>query len=390
MAQRMKFGVFLPPFHPTGENPTLAWERDFQTLEKIDSLGYDEGWIGEHHSGGWETITSPEVFLAMAAARTKHLKLGTGVVSLPYHHPLMVADRMVTLDHITRGRVMFGVGPGAQVVDALMMGLDPSLLRQRMNESLGVIMRLFKGEVVTHHSDWFTLNNARLQVAPYTKPYMPISCAAIQSPSGMVAAGQHGTGILTVSVPRGDAAASLGRFWKIAEETAEEHGNVMDRNEWRLVLHVHLADSKKDAVRQIQNRAGRMAKEYGVATGFAPPNDTPQNEVAQRNADSGAWCVGTPDDLIAKIKELQEHTGGFGGFLVLGMDWADTEHLHHSYDLIARYVMPHFQGNLESMDASLADTAKMTASLREIRQAQLEKAEADYASAKEPSPTAAS
>ena len=234
MSQRMKFGVFLPPFHPTGENPTLAWERDFQTLEKIDSLGYDEGWIGEHHSGGWETITSPEVFLAMAAARTKHLKLGTGVVSLPYHHPLMVADRMVTLDHITRGRVMFGVGPGAQVLDALMMGLDPALLRQRMNEALGVIIRLFNGEVVTHHADWFTLEKARLQVAPYTKPHMPIYCAAIQSPSGMVAAGQHGTGILTVSVPRGDAAASLGRVWKIAEETADEHGHVMERNEWRL------------------------------------------------------------------------------------------------------------------------------------------------------------
>ena len=111
---------------------------------------------------------------------------------------------------------------------------------------------------------------------------------------------------------------------------------------------------------------------------------------AQRAADSGAWCVGTPDDLIAKINELQEHTGGFGGFLVLGMDWADTEHLHRSYELLARYVMPHFQGNLASMDASLADTAKLTASLREIRQAQLAKAEADYANAKEASATAAS
>jgi limonene 1,2-monooxygenase len=392
MAQRMKFGVFLPPFHPTGENPTLAWERDFQTLEKIDALGYDEGWVGEHHSGGWETITSPEVFLGMAAARTKHLKLGTGVVSLPYHHPLMVADRMVMLDHITRGRVMFGVGPGAQVLDALMMGLDPSLLRERMNEALGVIKRLFtEHEPVTHHSDWFTLENARLQVRPYTQPHMPIFCAAIQSPSGMVAAGQHGTGILTVSVPRGSEAASLGRFWKIAEETADKHGHVMDRNEWRLVLHVHLADSKKDAISQIKHRAGRMAKEYGAATSFLPEaSDVPQDEVAQRNADSRAWCVGTPDDLIARIKDLQEQTGGFGGFLVLGMDWADTEHLDRSYELIARYVIPHFQGSLASMDASLADTAKLTESLRAIRQAQLAKAEADYANTKEASPTAAS
>src|SRR5918994_880629 len=129
MAQRMKFGVFLAPFHPLGENPTLSLERDFELLEKLDDLGFDEAWIGEHHSGGWETIASPEVFLATAAERTRHIRLGTGVISLPYHHPLMVANRMVLLDHLTRGRVMLGVGPGALLSDAQMLGIEPP--RQR-------------------------------------------------------------------------------------------------------------------------------------------------------------------------------------------------------------------------------------------------------------------
>ena len=77
----LKFGIFLAPFHPVGQNPTLALERDLDLLEHLDSLGFDEAWIGEHHSAGYEIIASPEVFIAAAAQRTRHLRLGTGVSS---------------------------------------------------------------------------------------------------------------------------------------------------------------------------------------------------------------------------------------------------------------------------------------------------------------------
>src|SRR5262252_10248848 len=119
---RLKFGIFMAPFHPLGEDPTLALERDLELLQWLDYLGFDEAWIGEHHSAGWEYIASPELFLATAAERTRHIKLGTGVVSLPYHHPMLVAERMAMLDNLTRGRLLFGVGPGALVTDALMFG----------------------------------------------------------------------------------------------------------------------------------------------------------------------------------------------------------------------------------------------------------------------------
>ena len=124
LPDRMKFGIFMAPFHWQNENPTVAYERDFELIEWLDYLDFDEAWIGEHHSAGWETIASPELFMAAAAERTKHIKLGTGVVSLPYHHPLMVANRMVQLDHMTRGRTMLGVGPGALSTDAYMLGID--------------------------------------------------------------------------------------------------------------------------------------------------------------------------------------------------------------------------------------------------------------------------
>ena len=187
LPERMTFGIFLGPFHRVGENPTLAFRRDMELIEWLDELGYDEAWIGEHHSAGWEIISSPELFIAAAAERTRHIKLGTGVVSLPYHHPFMVANRMVQLDHMTRGRVMFGVGPGALPTDAYMMGIDPSTQRRKMDESLGIILRLFtEDEPITYKGEWFELNEALLQIKPYQRPYMPLAVASIQSPSGVV------------------------------------------------------------------------------------------------------------------------------------------------------------------------------------------------------------
>src|ERR1700722_18033680 len=166
---RLKFGIFLAPFHPVGQNPPLALERDLQLIEHLDALGFDEAWFGEHHSAGYEIIASPEVFIAAAAQRTRHIRLGTGVSSLPYHHPFMLADRMVLLDHLTRGRVMLGVGPGALPSDAFMMGIDPADQRRMMEEGLGPILRLLHDdEPVTMKTDWFTLSGARLQLRPYS------------------------------------------------------------------------------------------------------------------------------------------------------------------------------------------------------------------------------
>src|SRR5580693_2591137 len=145
----LRSGIFLAPFHNLTENPTLALERDMELLQHLDKLNYNEAWIGEHHSGGFEIIGSPEVFIAAAAERTKHIRLGTGVVSLPYHNPFILADRVVQLDHMTRGRVMLGVGPGALVHDAKKIGINPTNQRRMMNESLEVIIRLLRGEMVT-------------------------------------------------------------------------------------------------------------------------------------------------------------------------------------------------------------------------------------------------
>jgi limonene 1,2-monooxygenase len=378
---RMKFGIFMAPFHPLGEDPTLAMDRDLELMQWLDYLGFDEAWIGEHHSAGWETISSPEVFIAAAAERTKNLQLGTGVVSLPYHHPLMVANRMIQLDHMTKGRAMFGVGPGALGSDAYMMGIDPLAQRRRMDESLGVIMRLFtETEPLSYESDWFVLREAMVHLRPYTQPHMPVAVAAAQSPVGMQLAGKYGTGVLSVSVIRDPGTApNLKKYWQIAEETAAEHGHTVHRENWRLVVAVHLAESRKEAIAQARVKAGRFQREYFEQTiGLPAVFDGPADKIVDAMVDRGAWCVGTPDDLIAHIKRLDEESGGFGGFLLQANEWGTREQVLHSYELLARYVKPHFQGSLANLQHSARWTTGKRDELIAHRTQAIEKAKRDY------------
>ena len=380
LTDNMTFGVFMAPFHRVGENPTLALERDLELLEWLDDLGFDEAWIGEHHSGGWETIASPEVFIATAAGRTRRLRLGTGVVSLPYHNPYMVANRMALLDHLTRGRVMLGVGPGSLASDAYMFCINPERQREMMDESLGVIIKLFEGEEpVTCQTDWFQLKDASLQLRPYQKPYLPVAVASVQSPAGVFLAGKHGAAVLSLSVPRSMVRqTTLKDQWNIAEESAAEHGQRVCRSEWRLSVPVHLAETREDAFEQIRVGAGRVVTEYTGGTNGHPVPPVPANEIVDYMVDNGQWIVGTPDDAIAAIDRLQESSGGFGGLLVRAEDWTTREKLHHSYELFARYVMPRFQGSLAGIVDSNSRFAAMRESLQGNRRAGLQRATDTY------------
>jgi limonene 1,2-monooxygenase len=387
LPERMKFGIFMGPFHRVGENPTLAIDRDLELVQWLDYLGFDEAWIGEHHSAGWEIISSPEIFIAAAAERTRHIKLGTGVISLPYHHPLMVANWMVQLDHMTHGRVMMGVGPGALPSDAYMMGIDHTVQRPRMDEALGVILRLFtETEPITYKSDWFELREALLQLRPYQRPYMPVAVASVQSPAGVVLAGKYGAAVLTITVPRDpspNSESDLRRLWEIAEESAAEHGQEVRREDWRLVVPVHLAESRREAREEARLGAGRYLREYSEGTnGRRPIFDGPLDKVVDFMADAGYWFVGTPDDCIEGIKQLDEKSGGYGGFLVQTVDWAPREKMLHSYELLARYVMPQFQGSALSTATSNRWAVERRDTLMAGRTHAIERARQDYAASK--------
>ncbi|MCW0215566.1 MAG: LLM class flavin-dependent oxidoreductase [Pseudonocardia sp.] len=294
MTAPLDFGVFYAPFHPVGQDPTLALEYDLERVEALDRFGFDEAWFGEHHSGGYELIGSPEIFIAAAAQRTRHIRLGTGVVSLPYHHPWLLADRLCLLDHLTRGRLIIGTGPGALPTDAYILGIDPVHQRRMHDEGLEAMLALFTSEEpVTRQTDWFTMREARLQVRPYQWPHPEIAVAAMVSPSGPRLAGKYGASLLSLSMSAAaEGFAAIGNAWAVVEDFVEGY------------------------------------------------------------RETGKAMIGTPDDAIAYIEDLLEQSGGFGTFLMLGHDWASPAATIESYRLFARHVIPHFKGRLAGPQAS--------------------------------------
>lgn len=353
MSGRMKFGIFLAPFHPVDENPTLALERDLQLVQWLDTLGYDEAWIGEHHSAGYEIIASPEVFIATAAERTRHIRLGTGVSSLPYHHPLMLADRIMLLDHLTRGRVMFGVGPGSLPSDATMMGIEPAQQRDMMDEAISVLVPLLRGETVTCKTSWFELKNARLQLKPFSRDGIEIAVASMVSPAGARAAGKYGLALLSIGATTQGGFNALASNWKIAEEKAAEYGQTVDRNAWRLVGPMHVAETREKARDNVKFGLGKWLT-YFTEVGALPlvPGGDPDKAVDSL-IKTGMAVIGSPDDCIQQIERLQKESGGFGGMLQMAVNWADFEQTKKSYELIARYVFPHFQGTNTAREVSM-------------------------------------
>ena len=347
----LRLGAFLAPHHPIGENPTLQIQSDLEFVEHLERLGYDEFWCGEHHSTGWEVIASPELFLAAAAERTNRIMLGTGVVSLPYHHPFMVAQRIVQLDHQSRGRVIFGSGPGALPSDAHTMGLDPMLLRDRQDEAIGIIRRLFEeDERFSYESDWFTLRDAKLQLKPLQRN-MEFAVASIVSPSGMTLAGKHETGVLSVGTLSRDGIRALPLQWSFAEESAAKHGKTVDRKNWRIVLNWHIAETRQKAREQARDGLMRHNNEYTVGTlagGNGAIYKTPDEAVdGVAFSDESTAVIGTPDDLVARIREMMELTGGFGCVIGFVHDWANREDTLRSWDMVARYVIPEVNGLLD-------------------------------------------
>jgi limonene 1,2-monooxygenase len=348
----LRFGGFMPPFHAIGEDPTTSLWRDMDLICWLDELGLSEAWVGEHHSGGWSLVSSPELLLAAVAERTKHIKLGTGVVSLPYHHPFTVAERMVQLDHQTRGRIMFGMGAGVQPADAHMFGIAPSDQRRMMAESLDVIHHLLHSpERISRKTDWFTIQDATTHLRPYSQPCFPMLVAGTGTERSMRLAGQYGLSPLTFAGLAGRNAAPLGRLWEVAEEEAAKYGNTMDRSGWRIAICTHVAKTREQAFDQVRDGAARWFHDYVKGT-MGAPGSLPAGHEVETMVEERSAFVGSVDDVIEMIEGMLEESGGFGSLLVTVQDWASRQEIKDSFEMIARYVVPHFKGSVTSLHSS--------------------------------------
>ncbi|MHA6617370.1 LLM class flavin-dependent oxidoreductase [Pseudonocardia sp. DLS-67] len=349
---RLRFGIFLAPFHPAGENPTSALQRDLRLVEHLDELGYDEAWIGEHHSAGSEIIASPEIFIAAAAERTRRIRFGTGVTSLSYHNPLWVAERMVLLDHLTRGRVMLGVGPGSLPTDSAMIGLNPTDTRELLEENLDIVMRLLRGdEPVTATTRTHQLIDARLHLRPYSDPLFDVAVAAVASPTGPRLAGRHGVGLLSIGATlTKEGFDALAHHWNVMEERASTYGTAVDRAAWRLVGLMHVAETREQAYRDVEHGIEQWFRYFQKVAAF-PQMAVEGGDVREMIDfvnEAGIGAIGTPEDAAAQVQRLVDQSGGFGAMLLLAHEWANPQATRRSYELIAQHVMPRFQGQAQA------------------------------------------
>ncbi len=336
---RLRFGAFIAPHFPSNEHPSLAMEEDMDRVVLMERLGFEEAWIGEHHSSGWEINGSPELFAAAVSQRTSRIKLGMGVVSLPYHNPFMVADRIRQLDHITKGRTILGMGPGSLPSDAYMIGVPTCEARDRMEEAIEPIIRLLNGEVVSARTSWFHLQEAQLQLNSYNEDGIEIAVASQVSPTGAIAAGKHGLSMLSIGATSAGGYNALASNWQIAEDTAAENGQSVDRTGWRLVGPVHIAETREKARENVRYGLEGWINYMSTvaALPLAPP---PGVDPIDFIIDTGFGVIGTPDDFVAQMSRLQEQSGGFGCFLNLDNHWADWAETRRSYELIARFAIP--------------------------------------------------
>ncbi|OBJ25466.1 monooxygenase [Mycobacterium sp. 1245499.0] len=353
---KLRFGYFIAPFHRAGTNPTLALQRDLAFVEHLDALGFDEVWLGEHHSAGSEIISSPEIFIAAAAERAKRIRFGTGVISLSYHNPLWVADRLMLLDHLTHGRIIGGVGPGSLPSDSSMIGLTPTDTRELLETNLDIVVRLLAGETVSAKTATHQLYDAKLQLAPYTDGGIPLSVAAVASPTGARLAGKHGIGLLSIGATLTvEGFNALSYHWGIVEERAAAFGTQVDRKNWSLVGLFHLAETEKQAREEVKFGIEPWFRYFQKVAAF--PQMTMPGEQLDEMIDvineNGAGVIGTPERAREQVQRLWDQSGGFGCMLQMGHEWANPAATRRSAELFAAEVMPHFQGQAQpTLDAA--------------------------------------
>src|SRR5271163_2066996 len=358
---KLRFGYFIAPFHRAGTNPTLALQRDLEFIEHLDAVGFDEVWLGEHHSAGSEIISSPEIFIAAAAQRAKRIRFGTGVISLAYHNPLWVADRLMLLDHLTHGRVIGGVGPGSLPTDSAMIGLTPTDTRELLETNLDIVVRLLAGETVSAKTATHQLFDAKLQLSPYSDGGIPLAVAAVASPTGARLAGKHGIGLLSIGATLTiEGFNALQYHWDIVEERAAAFGTQVDRKNWSLVSLFHIAETEKQAREEVKFGMAPWFRYFQKVAAF-PQMEMPGeqlDEMIDVINNNGAGVIGTPERAREQVQRMWDQSGGFGCMLQMGHEWANPAATKRSAELFAAEVVPHFQGQAQpTLDAAARASA---------------------------------
>lgn len=366
----MRFGIFCVPFsldYPEGKRSlTEVIEWDLQSVEWADEYGLAEAFFAEHYTIGREPSPAPDVMIAAASQRTTRIRLGAGAHLLPYHNPISLAHRLLYLDHLTSGRYICGVAPGAFPTDAQLFNTgsaNPEMMREALEIILAIWTReppfRIEGKYWTVDMPEYSETWHGPHLKPYQRPHPPLAVVGFQrqSPS-LQMAGRNGLLPMSQTV----ASEVLRQHWETYSAGASESGKVADRSGWRVMRDVFVAETDEEAIDHAVNGGlGRLWREHnlphfkkrGIAElmvpGIAPEDLTV--EYLARNF----WLVGSPDTVVERATRLQEETGGFGTLVSGSYDYMDNpEPFRRSLELLGTEVAPRVR------DLGPADTASAT------------------------------
>lgn len=362
----MKLGYFTMPSHPPERSLRDGHEWDLQVIRWLDELGFTECWIGEHHTAPWEPHPAPDLLVAQALMQTKNIRIGPGGFLLPYHHPAELANRVAMLDHISGGRLNFGVAASGLPSDWEMFNVDGSSgqNREMTREALEIILRLWsETEPFEHVGKYWTVKSPPLMygflkphIRPLQNPHPPIGVAGLSKGSDTLKlAGERGYWPMSLNLNP----AYVGSHWEAVEIGAQKTGRTPDRGDWRLVREVFVADTDEEAMRlSVGSHMGRMMREYFLRLlgefdflqYLKHDQDVPNSDVTPEYCAKHNWIVGSPDTVAEKIAKIYDDVGGFGQLLVFGFDYVENPQTwRRSLELLSTEVLP----KIKHLDPSL-------------------------------------
>src|SRR5262245_4386133 len=352
----MNLGLFMMPLHPPSKPIAQCYDEDAELLILADRLGYREAWIGEHATMAWENIPAPDQFIARVAPFTERMRFGTGVVLMAQHHPANTANRIAQLDHLTKGRLNFGIGTGNISTDLELFGIDgaaglPGIM---MFRALEIILALWTQDPPYDLPGQFwpvRVRNPQPELGlggplkPYQKPHPPIAVPGVGAESRLLfTAGERGWIPMSTNLVH---RRYLRGHWDQIAKGAARAGRTPDRSAWRVCREVYV-DETTEAARAFARR-GSLAR--GFSDYFLPmfekrlgmftsSEEMPTSEVTLDYVLDEVCLVGSPDDVAARLRHLYEYTGGFGTLLMIAHDWDDPERWQRSMRLLATEVLP--------------------------------------------------
>lgn len=352
----MKYGLFTMPSHPPERSLYDGQQWDLQMARWADELGFSEAWFGEHHTAPWEPNPAPDLLVAQALMQTRRIRLGPGGFLLPYHHPAALANRVAMLDHLSQGRLNFGVAASGLPSDWAMFNVDgmSGVNRDMTREALEIILRLWSEEEFEHRGKFWHVKRppemfglCKPHLKPLQQPHPPIGVAGLSKGSDTLKlAGERGFIPMSLNLST-DYIAS---HWESVEAGARRSGRTPDRSQWRIVREVFVAETDAEAWRlSVGGMMGRMMREYllplfaalGATSYIKHAPDVPDSDVTPEYCAKHNWIIGSPSTVAERLERDYRAVGGFGTILVLGFDYADApEAWHTSMRLLAEEVMP--------------------------------------------------